>query len=161
MSDAKDVIKRIQTNHCSGNVEASAFRRHVAEASDYRIKSTRRISGSTRVRIDLPDPRTGEMDISDYVHSGVWRYVICGSYDEAHDFQWFTIDQLKPLLNKNRKPWNRANLQRYQALLHKLTTSSSLNCDQLYGVKYGNPTRPERNRHHLGKSYMGCELKAS
>ncbi len=139
VGDARNVIKRILTNHCSkgSNVEASALRRHVAEAKEYRIKSTRRPSGSKRVRIDLPSPRTGEADVSNYIHSGEWKYIICNSYDEANDFQCYAIDQLKPLLNKNRKPWNHRNLQRYQALLSQLTSSQALNCDQLHGMQSG------------------------
>lgn len=137
VGDSRDVIKRIQTNHCSGNVEASALRRYVAETKGYGIKSTRRTSGSTRVRIALPDPRMGEMDVSDYVRAGEWRYVICNSYAEANGFQWYAIDQLKPLLNRDRKPWNRGNLQRYQSLLARLTSSRALNCDQLHGMQSG------------------------
>lgn len=137
VGDARDVIKRVQTNHCSGNVEASVLRKYVAEAKGYIIKSTRRASGSLRVRIDLPNPRTGEIDVSDYIHSGKWRYVICNSYVEANDFQWYVIDQLNPFLNKNSKPWNRRNLQRYQTLLTQLTSFPALNCSQLHGKQPG------------------------
>jgi len=137
VGDAHDVIKRIQTNHCSGNVEASALRRHVAEAKGYKISSTRRSSGSTRVRIDLLNSRIGEMDVSDYIRSGGWRYIVCNSYAEANDFQWYAIAQLKPLLNKNLKSWNRRNLQRYQTLLSQLASSQILNCDQLHGIQSG------------------------
>jgi len=42
VGDSKDVIKRIRTNHCKGNVEASALRKYVAEALGYRIKITKR-----------------------------------------------------------------------------------------------------------------------
>jgi len=131
------VKKRIRTNHCGGNVEASALRRHLAEAKGYTIKSTKRTSGSTRVRIDLPEPKTGEMDVSDYIRSGEWRYVICDSYTEAHEFQWYAIAQLRPLLNRDRKPWNIGNLQRYQFLLAKLTSSSPVTCDQLRDLRSG------------------------
>jgi len=137
VGDAHNVIKRIRTNHCSGNVEASALRKHVAEAKGYRIRSTRRSSGSTRVRIDLPNPRMGGKDVSDYIRSGKWRYVICNSYTEANDFQWYAIEQLNPALNRNCKPWNRGNLQRYQTLLAQLTSSPELNCDQLHGMQSG------------------------
>jgi len=137
VGDSKDVIKRIRTNHCNGNVEASAFRRHVAEEKGYKIKSTRRTSGSTRVQIDLPDPHAGEMAVSDYIRSGKWRYVICNSYDEANDFQWYVIDQLKPLLNKDCKAWNYGNLRRYHDLLAQLTSSPLLRCNQLSGMQSG------------------------
>ena len=137
VGDARNVIKRIKTNHCSGNVEASTLRRSVAEAKGYRIKSTRRTSGSTRVRIDLPNPHEGEMDVSDYIRSGRWRYVICNSYAEANDFQWYVMNQLKPLLNKDRKSWHHEDLQKYQALLTQLTNSPALNCGELHGMQSG------------------------
>jgi len=137
VGDSGDVIKRIRSSHCSGDVESSALRRHVAKAKGYRIKSTRRTSGSIKARIDLPNPHTGEVDVSDYIRSGEWRYVICNSYAEANDFQWHVIDQLKPLLNKNHRPWNRENLQRYQALLAQLINAPALNCDQLHGMQSG------------------------
>jgi hypothetical protein len=86
VGDAGDIIKRIKTNHCSGNVEGSALRSHVAEAIGYKIKSTKRSTGSTRYRIELPDPREGEKHVSDYIRSGEWRYVVCNSYAEAKDF---------------------------------------------------------------------------
>ncbi|MEM3573648.1 MAG: hypothetical protein QXJ62_05415, partial [Nitrososphaeria archaeon] len=116
VGDASDVVKRILTNHCSfsSNVEASALRCAVAEAMGYRLKRTKRPSGSTRIRIDLPNPREGEDIVSAYIHAGRWKYIICESYDEAHDFQWYVIDQLKPLLNKNVKPWNKQKTITYQ-----------------------------------------------
>ena len=137
VGDSKDVIKRIRTNHCRGNVEASALRKYVAEALGYRIKITKRPSGSRRVRIDLPDPRRGEKDVSDYIRSGKWRYVLCISSVEAEDFQWYVIDQLNPLLNRERKPWNHGNLQKYHSLLVQLKSSSALNYKQLSYMKSG------------------------
>ena len=137
VGDSTDVIKRIRTNHCSGNVEASALRKYIAVAKGYRIKSTKRSSGSIRVRIDLPNPRNGEIDVSGYIRSGKWKYVICNSYVEANDFQWYVIDQLKPLLNRILKPWNRENLKRYQSLLTKLTSSPEINYNQLSSMESG------------------------
>jgi hypothetical protein len=32
VGDSKNVVNRIRTNHCSGNVEGSAMWRHIAEA---------------------------------------------------------------------------------------------------------------------------------
>jgi len=45
VGDARDVVKRIQNNHCGGNVEASALRKAVAEAMGYSLKRTRARSG--------------------------------------------------------------------------------------------------------------------
>jgi len=131
VGDSRDVINRILTNHCSGNVEGSAFRSHVAEEMGYKLKKTRRPSGSTRVRIDLPNPKVGENAVTAYIRSGNWRYVICNTYDEAHDFQWYVIEQLNPLLNRDRESWNRSKTQRYESLLRTLLNSPALTCEQL------------------------------
>lgn len=131
VGDAGDVVKRILTNHCSGNVEASALRRAVAEDMGYRLIRTRRQSGSIRVRIDLFNPRDGENMVSAYVQSGEWKYVICESYSEAHGFQWYVIAQLKPLLNRNFQPWNAQKTSRYQFLLHQLLMSEPLSYGML------------------------------
>lgn len=137
VGDSRDVIGRILTNHCAGNVEGSAFRKAVAEDMGYRTTGTRRPSGSMRVRLDLPNPRTGEATITQYVRSGGWRYVVCKSYDEAHDFQWYAIDHLAPLLNKDRKSWSKAQLSRYQQLLGLLKGSPLLSCGQVRGGQSG------------------------
>ena len=42
VGDSHDVTKRIGTNHCSGNVEASPLRKAVAEAMGYPLKHTKR-----------------------------------------------------------------------------------------------------------------------
>jgi hypothetical protein len=97
VGDAKDVVKRIRSDHCNGNVEASALRKSVAIAKGYLLKKTKRPSGSTRIRIDLPVPRKGETCISGYIQSSEWRFVLCASSMEAKDFQWYAIDQLADL----------------------------------------------------------------
>lgn len=137
VGDAKDIVKRILTNHCTGNVEGSAFRKAVAEAIGYNLTYTKRKSKTTRVRIDLPNPREGEKKVSEYIWSGYWRYVICQSYDEAYDFQWYLIDQLNPLLNKKCNSWNEIKLQRYEDLLIMLNASPLLNRSQLKGKLSG------------------------
>jgi len=133
VGDAGDVVKRILTNHCSlsSNVEASALRIAVAESMGYRLRRTRRPSGSTKVRIDLPNPREGENMVSAYIRSGEWKYVICESYDEAHDFQWCVIDQLKPILNKKVQSWDIQKNLRYQSLVKQLLLSNPLSYTEL------------------------------
>lgn len=121
VGDSGNVSKRIRRNHCGGNVEASALRRHVAERKGFPIKKTRRPSGSRRVRLDLPDPKAGEEEISAYLRSGMWKLVICDSPEEARDFQWYVIEALNPLLNVDRQPWNTDRGARYQSLLAELT----------------------------------------
>jgi len=126
VGDAQDVIRRILTNHCAGNVEGSVLRRYVAEAMGYTLSYTLRLSGSKRIRINLPDPRRGEREISDYVCSGMWRYLVCQSKKEAHDLQWYTIAQLNPLLNRDIQPWDRGGRLRYQKLLKSLQRAELL-----------------------------------
>jgi len=137
VGDAGDVVDRILTNHTSGNVEGSALRKAVSEALGYRLARKKRPSGSIKVRIDLPNPREGENKVSAYIRSGMWRYVICPSYDEAHDFQWFVIDKLKPVLNRLHKTWNPRNLKRYRFLLAQLENAPLLLHDQLRGEPTG------------------------
>jgi len=139
VGDSKDVIRRIRDNHCGNgtNVEASALRERVAENMGYRISKTRRASGSTKKRLDLPNPQMGEQEISAYIKSGIWRFAICNSAAEAKDFQWYVIEQLKPLLNIERKPWNKQFLEGYKGLSAKLTTSPARTLNQLNAIKSG------------------------
>ena len=90
-----------------------------------------------QVRIDLPNPNEGEAKISSYIRSGKWKYVVCHSYAEAHDFQWYAISQLKPLLNKRIKPWDTSRSERYQELLTQMLKSQPLGCNELYGRPTG------------------------
>jgi len=113
------------------NVEASALRKQIAEYKNYPIKKTRRPSGFYRVRLDLSDPKAGEKDISTYLRTGLWKFVICDSHEEAQEFQWYVIDVLKPLLNVRHKPWNRDNKARYQELLAELMSAHGATCEQL------------------------------
>ena len=137
IGDSKNVINRIRTNHCSGNVEGSAFRKLVAEYMGFTFNKTKRKSGSTRTRIDLPQPKLGETTITRYIRSGNWRYLICDSIDEAQDFQWYAIDKLNPLLNRNRKNWNVDNESRYSSMLSALIKTKVFTCEGLEKVKTG------------------------
>ncbi|NVM56112.1 MAG: hypothetical protein HWN66_20615 [Candidatus Helarchaeota archaeon] len=138
IGDSANVIPRIKREHCSGNVEASALRKHVAREMGYKIRKEKRTtSNSYRTRIDLPDPRVGEQQISNYIQSGHWKYVLCKSTDEARDFQWYAIHKLNPLLNKDRKPWNSTKSERYQFLLEQLSKSVPRNCSELRRLDSG------------------------
>ena len=117
IGDARDVVKRIRSNHCSGNIEASALRKHIAIKKGYTLSKTRRHSSSMRIRLNLPDPRIGEQAISNYLRSGIWKFVFCSSYVEAHDFQWYAIGKLRPLLNVTCNIWDRRQDTRYANLL--------------------------------------------
>ena len=131
VGDSKNVYKRIKTNHCGGNVEASALRMSVAEAMGFKIKRERRSSGSVRVRVDLPDPSQGEKAISKYLRQGKWRILLLDDYDSAHDFQRYLIENLKPLLNQEYKPYKTDKVQLYRDLMNQLDSSSLVNCSNL------------------------------
>ena len=102
VGDASNLRRRIQ-QHGRGNVEGSALRKHVAEALGYGLARTRRPSGSTRVRIDAPDPRAAEGRVDAYLQGGGWRWVTCKSPDEARELQWVAIEALNPALNRDRR----------------------------------------------------------
>ena len=124
VGDGSDMIGRIKSNHCSGNVEGSALRQCVAKAKGFQLSCEKRPSGAVKIRIASPDPRRDENIVSVYIRAGSWRLVSCDSYDEAHDFQWFVIEHLNPLCNVTRKAWDQGKAVRYQQLLGHLTTSS-------------------------------------
>jgi len=124
VGDGSDMVGRIKSNHCSGNVEGSALRKCVARAKGFPLSSQKRSSGSVRVRIASPDPKRDENAISEYIRAGSWRLVSCDSYEEAHDFQWFVIEHLNPLCNVTHKAWDRGKATRYQQLVRDLTTSA-------------------------------------
>lgn len=137
IGDAGNVISRILTNHCRGNVEGSKLRQAVALKMGFTITRTKRASGIYKIRIDLPNPKKGEVQVSEYIRSGGWKYMIVSSSDEAEDFQWFLIDRLDPLLNKARKPWKRENAERYVSLFNLLELSPILNYSQLKARQSG------------------------
>src|SRR5439155_14880993 len=87
--DAGRVSRRVLQSHSSGNVEGSALRQHVAARLGYRLHKSRRAKGSTKIRLDMPNPKEGEDAISAYIRSGRWRFVACDSASEAEDFQWY------------------------------------------------------------------------
>ena len=103
VGDASNLRRRIH-QHGRGNVEGSALRKHVAEALGYGLARTRRPSGSTRVRIDAPDPPAAEQQVSAFIQSGAWRWVTCDSATEAGVLQWLAIERLDPVLNRDRRP---------------------------------------------------------
>lgn len=103
VGDASNLRRRIR-QHGRGNVEGSALRKHVAVTLGYGISRTRRPSGSTRVRINAPDPRAAEQQVSDYIAGGAWRWVACTSKEEARELQWAAIEALDPFLNRDRRP---------------------------------------------------------
>lgn len=135
---SKSVITRI-LNHCGRtNVEGSALRQSVAVSMGYKLLRTERPGGtSVKIRIKSLNPSTGETQVSKYIRSGKWRYIICESEKAARDFKGYVIEQLKPLLNKASPPWNPAQNQQYQKLLIQLQGSPLRSYGQFRGQKSG------------------------
>lgn len=131
IGDANNVRVRILTCHCSGNVEGSALRKHVADSMGFRLSKTRRPSGTQKVRLDMPNPREGEARITGYIRSGAWKYVLCASHEEANAFQWFAIEALNPLLNRDRRASNELRAMRFKDLLLQLERSGPYNFPEL------------------------------
>ncbi len=127
IGDSRNLAKRIFYNHCKGNVEASALRKYIAIEMNFQFRIERRKSGSRRIRVR--SPVNGEEIISHYIESGSWKYVVCRTYDEANDFQWYAIDIIKPLLNRRSREWRRDKTGHYNFLLEKLISQESIKCN--------------------------------
>ena len=115
VGDSRNIRKRLK-QHQGGNIEASALRKHIAISKGFNIKTTRRKSGSYRRRLDSPDPKQGERELSHYIGSGTWSLALCETYDEAHDLQWFLIEHLRPTLNIDKQKWDATKRSRYEVL---------------------------------------------
>ncbi len=131
-----DIIKRILKQHCSGNVNGSVLREQIAEKLGYELEITHP-NGIRRIRIDLPNPRDGENEVSNYIKSGEWRYVICESAEEARDFNNYVINQLNPLVNVQHPQWNIGNENRYRGLFRRLNKSKRFTCKSIRGKQTG------------------------
>lgn len=140
IGDGNNIQNRILNQHCKGNVEGSALRQHVATEMGYELARQRRPSGSIKIRIDLPVPSIGEINVSTYIQSGLWQYAICNGAQEAKNFQWYAIEQLMPILNVNQGNWDINNLTRYQQLLlqlqncHLTSFAQLVTIPQIYSV---------------------------
>lgn len=125
VGDSANLRNRIRTSHVGGNVEASAFRKHVATSIGWSTTREKRLGGGWRVRLDLPDAEGGEAWLSSYIRSGSWRIAECASYGEANQLQWFAIQRLEPLLNRDRRVPDAGHEARLNDLLERLLTSPS------------------------------------
>jgi len=119
VGDARDVVERVSQNHCVGNVEVSALRKYVAEALGFR------------------DPKKGEAAVSEYIHGGWWLFIVLPSYEDAHDFQWYVIEKLDPILNRTPKPYARARVKVYEDWLSKLEESRPWICQDIGDAESG------------------------
>jgi hypothetical protein len=135
--DTKNVLQRIYS-HCSGNVEGSSLRETLAsDVFQFQITKVKRPSGSIKKRIAQPWSIIGEQTVSQKIKKGYWQFLDCVTKQEAHDFQFYVIEQLSPFLNKQKASWNIQNEQRYKTLLNQLLNSSLLSYDQIKTVSSG------------------------
>ena len=132
IGDGSKIRTRIRNQHCSGNVEGSSLRKHVAKNMGYNLSTTTREKGSTKTRLDLIDPSIGENHITEYMRSGKWKFVNCTSAAEAKDFQFFAIQKINPptLLNINTGNWDIKKLDRYEQLFEKLMNCTPLSYEE-------------------------------
>jgi hypothetical protein len=136
IGDGSQIRRRIRNEHCGGNVEGSSLRKPVARAMGYNFTQERRISGSLKVRLDLPNPAIGEQQITNYVRTGVWKFVVCPPGVKAKDFQFYAIQNINPppILNINQGTWP-ANMQAiYQQMLNQLINCQAHNYDQTVNI---------------------------
>jgi len=92
----------------------------------FEIISIKRPSGSRKLTVSPP---SAEQTISAYIQSGAWRVIVCGTAEEARDFQWYAIDKKRPPLNKHMKFWNKNNEDAYKILLENLLESKYIEFD--------------------------------
>jgi hypothetical protein len=132
IGDGSKIKTRIRNQHCSGNVEGSSLRKHVAKNIGYNLSTTTREKGSAKTRLDLIDPSFGENHITEYMRSGKWKFVNCNPGPEAKDFQFFAIQKINPstLLNINNGAWDIKNRDRYEELFKILIDCPPLSYDE-------------------------------
>jgi len=142
IGDGSKIKNRIRNQHCSGNVEGSSLRKHIAQAMDFTLTNQRRVNGSWRVRINLPNTIAGEQQITNYLRTGVWKFVVCPPEIDAKDFQFYAIQNINPtpILNINQGMWQ-VNMQAtYQVMLNELSNcpvhnyAQTANIPNEYGV---------------------------
>jgi hypothetical protein len=136
VGDGSKIGERVKNNHCTGNVEGSSLRKHIASNLGFGITKEKRPSGTTKVRLNIPNPKEGENKISNYLQSGEWKYLICETAEIAKDFQFYVIQNLfpQPLLNVNMGSWNPNNENMYLAMLQELQNCISLNYQETVNI---------------------------
>lgn len=134
VGDASKLRRRVIQKHVKGDggVHTSPLRRHTATAWSIPFKYERH-GIHFRAALDVPDAQKADevtAELTAYVRSGSWRFVECESAEEAKDFQWYCIEQLKPSLNRDEKPWNKSQQSRYKCLLDGMRAERLLSTDQ-------------------------------
>lgn len=120
IGDSGRVAGRAGSDHCGGNVEGSAFRRHTAQAMNFSVE---RLGG-----YQITHPENGEDIVSAYIRSGCWHCLPCSDADEAEGFQFYLIQRLTPLLNVDHGDWLRGNEAHYQDLYNQWIHAPCLKC---------------------------------
>ena len=153
VGDSKGLRNRVR-QHCIGNVESSALRKTIATEMGFEIISVKRPSGSRKLTVSPP---SAEQTISAYIQSGVWRVIVCGTAEEARDFQWYAIDKKRPHLNKYMQFWDESSEELYKNLLDNLLKSAQIEFESTLEV----PTESgvyslwhEQNPEEFAKSFI-------
>ncbi len=128
VGDTRNLATRIRSNHLVGEIEGSAFRKHIAKAMGLTVLKRRRPNGSVQRRVAEPD---GEARISKYVSSGFWRVFRRDTYEQATELQWFAIDRLHPIWNRKSGEWPRGIENTLNDMLGQLQSSPALRGDAL------------------------------
>jgi len=137
VGDARNAKKRILTNHIGGNVESSVLRKYVAQMLGLKIKSELRSHSSYRIRIDSSDISGGENTVSDYIKRGSWRVILLGGYEQAHELQWYVINELCPPLNRQTMPSGRSGGIDHGAEYKRLMVSPLLGLEDIFKLREG------------------------
>ena len=132
IGDGSKIKNRIRNQHCAGNVEGSSLRKHIALSMGFQLVKEQRENGTWRTRIGVPNPNVGEQQITNYMQTGKWKFIICPSGISAKDFQFYAIQHIvpNPLLNINQGAWDANMLKTYQNLLTQLENCQAHNYNQ-------------------------------
>ncbi len=136
IGDSSKIRTRIRNQHCGGNIEGSSMRKLVARNMGYTFTQERRINGSLKVRLNMPNPSSGEKLITNYIRFGVWKYVVCPPTIDAKDFQFYVIQNIipTPILNINHGNWQKDKGPIYQNMLQQLLNCAPHNYEETANI---------------------------
>ena len=132
IGESNNVKRRIINNHCFGNVDISALRRNIAKEFGYEIQKEKNSKGES---VYFLIKSNYELEITKYIISGFWKIIILDKKEIAKDFQYFLINKLKPLLNKEKKNYDINKKDYYESLLKELEKQRCLSCDDVLNHK--------------------------
>lgn len=123
IGDSNDVRKRINGKHSTGNVKVSALREIIAGRFGFKVIQDKVHSKYTKKFIQETKELTrkqSEKKISEYIQSGMWKFVACSSKEEATQFQYYAIKSLSPKFNRHTPEPIVRDLKRFEFLLENL-----------------------------------------